>query len=178
MCFIFQVVQRIVEEVQPELSDVEDTDVESASTCDDTEIEQEAPHVKGAPKIIGRSAINDRVDNVRVFDVFNRYLLSMDGGSRPQEASKENMRRVGRLLFEIDEDLKVNMLWDDDGLSKLRATFFEGNHLLPEQRRRKPHTLRAYVTALRLFYKFLLARRMYLSNQDIFTLTSNDVVLI
>ena len=70
------------------------------------------------------------------------------------------------------------MLWDDDGLPNLRATFFEGNHLLPEQRRRKPHTLRAYITALRLFYKFLLARRMYLSNQDVLTLTSNDVVLI
>ena len=88
------------------------------------------------------------------------------------------MRRVGRLLFEIDEELKVNMLWDDNGLSNLRATFFEGNHLLPEQKRRKPHTLRAYITALRLFYKFLLARRMYLANQDIFTISSNDVVLI
>ena len=88
------------------------------------------------------------------------------------------MRRVGRLLFETDEELNVNRLWDDDGLTNLRATFFEGNYLLPEDKKRKPHTLRAYITALRLFYKFLLARRMYLTNQDILTLTSNDVVLI
>ena len=165
-------------EVQPHLSDVEGTDVESATTTsDDTDV-QEAPQVKGAPKIIGRSAINDKVNNVPVFKVFYNYLSSMDGGSRPQEASKENMRRVGRLLFEIDEQLNVHMLWDDDGLSNLRATFFEGNHLLPQEQQRKPHTLRAYITALRLFYKFLLARSMYLSNQDILKITGNDVVLI
>ena len=38
--------------------------------------------------------------------------------------------------------------------------------------------MRAYITALRLFYKFLLAPWMYLTNQDILTWTSNDVVLI
>ena len=39
-------------------------------------------------------------------------------------------------------------------------------------------TLRANINFLQLFYKSLLARRMYLSNQDILTLSSNDVVLI
>ena len=42
------------------------------------------------------------------------------------------MRRVRRLLFEIDEDLNVKLLWDDNALTKLRATIFEGKHLLPE----------------------------------------------
>ena len=83
MCFIFQTVIPIPGEDPPELSDVEDTDVETASPSEDTDVEEEAPKIAGAPKIIGRSAINDCVDNVRVFNVFYRYLPSMDGGSRP-----------------------------------------------------------------------------------------------
>ena len=106
------------------MSDVEGTDVESATTTsDDTDV-QEAPQVKGVPKIFGRSAINDKVDNVPVFNVFYKYLSSIDGGSRPQEASKENMRRVGRLLFEIDECLNGNM-WLSIYVSRTNVPFFD-----------------------------------------------------
>ena len=87
------------------------------------------------------------------------------------------MRRVGR-LFEVDKQLNVKMLYDDRALSELRTTFFEENHLLPENMRRKPHTLRAHITALRLFYKFLLARRLYLTNQGILQLSTNNVDMI
>ena len=76
MCFIFQAVKPIRREVQPEVSDVEGTDIESATTTsDDTDVQEEAPQVKGAPKIIGRLAINDKVDNVPVFNVFLQVFI-------------------------------------------------------------------------------------------------------
>ena len=121
MCFIFQALTPTPEEEPPELSDVEDTDVETASPSEDTDSKEEAPNVAGVPKIIGHYAINDCVDNVRVFNVFYNHLFSMDGGSRPKEVSKENMRKVGHLLYEIDEELNVNQLWDA-GRQKKKAT--------------------------------------------------------
>ena len=89
----------------------------------------------------------------RALNFFYKYLSSMDGVLRPQEASKENMRQVGCLQF-------------------------DGNHLLPESMQRKLHTLWACIMALCLFYKFLLAQWMYLTNQQILPLSSNDVDMI
>ena len=70
----------------PKLPDenVEDADVEMALSNRESDTE-EAPRIAGAPKVIGHSEIDNRVDKVRVLNVFYKYLLSMDGGSRPQE---------------------------------------------------------------------------------------------
>ena len=82
----------------------------------------------------------------------------MDGGSRPNLASLENVRRVGRLLYQVQTIPRdVTLLWNDEAVHVIRKRFFENNHLA--EKPRTATTLRAYVTALRLFYDFVQAKQ-------------------
>ncbi|CAB3986999.1 Neurofilament medium polypeptide [Paramuricea clavata] len=161
----------------PLKGEAEDTEVSlSSSEEEDEEEEEQEMDEISAPKIIQRNSINGKVDNIPALSQFYKYLYSMDGGARPVKASKENKRRVGRLLFEITSRMEdVRLLWDDCSLRKLRSTFFEGNHLLPEKQRRQPHTLRAYITALRLFYDFVVAMRVRLGKTCNVIISQDDL---
>lgn len=78
--------------------------------------------------------------------------------------SKEAQWRVGRLLYEVDETVSnINLLWDDEAMTRVRLTFIEGNHLLAKPK--KVGTLRAYLTSLLMFYNFLLSRATSLANE-------------
>ena len=90
--------------------------------------------------------------------MFFEHLLSSEGGVKEHDEGLEHMRRVGRLLYEVQEPPKdVELLWDDDSMTLIRRRFFDGNHLLTEPR--EPGTLLAYITSLRMFYMFIKGRK-------------------
>ena len=110
------------------------------------------------PKTIPRSAINHFLDDIPVLQMFFEHLLSSEGGVKEHDEGLEHMRRVGRLLYEVQEPPKdVELLWDDDSMTLIRRRFFDGNHLLTEPR--EPGTLLAYIASLRMFYMFIKGRR-------------------
>ena len=109
-----------------------------------------------APKEIQKNAIAKVIEIQPLLARFLDHLLSV-GGCRGPKPSKEAQWRVGRLLYEVDETLaNVKLLWSDDAMVRIRKTFIEGNRLLAKPR--KVGTLRAYLTALQMFYNFLLTR--------------------
>ena len=126
------------------------------------------------PKEKPAALLNSVVDEILAMQIFFKYLVSMDGGCSPMEASQENVRRVGRLLYQVQGVPRdVQLLWDDAALNIVRKRFFEDNHLL--EKPRTAATLRAYITALRVFYDFVPAkycllnqsgRKIYKSDQD------------
>ena len=78
----------------------------------------------------------------------------MDGGCRPKEASQENVRRVGRLLYQVQGVPRdVELLWDDAALKIVDKRFSKTTIFW-----KNLATLRAYITALRLFYDFVLGK--------------------
>ena len=90
--------------------------------------------------------------------MFFEHLLSCDGGVEKHDQGLEHMRRVGRLLYEVQDPPKdVELLWRDESVTAIRDRFFDGNHLLTEPR--EPGTLLAYIASLRMFYKFIKGRR-------------------
>jgi hypothetical protein len=98
----------------------------------------------------------------------------VEGGLWGPKPSREAQWRVGRLLYEVDETLaNVNLLWNDDAMVHIRRAFIEGNHLLTKPR--KVGTLGAYLSALLMFYNFLLTRASSLANE--FGFQQNDFSL-
>ena len=90
--------------------------------------------------------------------MFFEHLLSCDGGVQEHDEGLEHMRRVGRLLYEVQDPPKdVALLWNDDSVTSIRRRFFDGNHLLTEPR--EPGTLLAYIASLRMFYMFIKGRK-------------------
>lgn len=131
---------------------------DSSEDEDESESESEDNETPTAPRVVSKAVLQSRITKTNVFKLFNKYLTTMDGGSRPKSASKDNVGRVGRLLYEIDRHMSdVSLLWEPKALNKIRNTFFEGNSLLAKPR--APTTLKAYITALRLFYTFLGAKK-------------------
>ena len=63
-----------------------------------------------------------------------------------------------------DETLaNVHYLWNAKHMSKMEKRFFENNAMANPPR--TPWTLKAYITALRLFYKFVTARRHTITSE-------------
>ena len=128
-----------------------------------------------APKEIQKNAIAKVIEIQPLLARFLDHLLSVEGGCRGPKPSKEAQWRVGRLLYEVDETLaNVKLLWSDDAMVRIRKTFIEGNRLLAKPR--KVGTLRAYLTALQMFYNFLLTRATSLAKE--FGLEQKDLDLI
>lgn len=89
--------------------------------------------------------------------LFNHHLSTYEGGMRKQRISTDHVRRVGRLLYEVESTPKtVRKLWQHVPLSKIRNNFFVGNDLLGNDRR-KPQTLKAYIVSLKIFLKFVIS---------------------
>ena len=144
-------------------------------TLEHPDVRAEPPEELAVPKEIQRSSIAKVVEIQPLLARFLDHLLSVEGGRRGPKPSKEAQWRVGRLLYEVDETLaNVNLLWNDDAMVHIRLAFIEGNHLLTKPR--KVGTLRAYLTALLMFYNFLLTRASSLANE--FGLQQNDFSLI
>ena len=69
----------------------------------------------------------------------------------------DNVRRVGRLLYEVDTAPKsVKKLWQLLPMNKIRNNFFAGNDLLGDNQK-KPQTLKSYVVSYHMFLRFILS---------------------
>ncbi|CAB3977383.1 Hypothetical predicted protein [Paramuricea clavata] len=133
-------------------------------TLEHPDVRAEPPEELAVPKEIQRSSIAKVVEIQPLLARFLDHLLSVEGGRRGPKPSREAQWRVGRLLYEVDETLaNVNLLWNDDAMVHIRRAFIEGNHLLTKPR--KVGTLRAYLSALLMFYNFLLTRASSLANE-------------
>ena len=98
------------------------------------------------------------IGELPVLHLFSHHLKSFEGGARKERAGQDHVRRVGRLLYEIDGEPKsVRKLWQNLPMNKLCNNFFAGNDLLGKEKR-KPQTLKSYVVSYRLFLKFVVSR--------------------
>jgi hypothetical protein len=62
------------------------------------------------------------VDEVPLLKLFLAHLISMSGGKRGLDASVQNERHVGCLLYQIDGTLsKVELLWSVKHLTILKT---------------------------------------------------------
>ncbi len=96
------------------------------------------------------------------------------GESRSADSSRENMQRVGRLIAEVEDvPENVSVLWNDRCLGLIRSQFFENNN--PSQKPREATTVKAYITALRLFYVFLKSRRALIQSKCNLKITAEDM---
>lgn len=128
-----------------------------------------------APKVIGRNSIAHLIEREPVLARFLDHMLSIEGGRRGLKPAMETQRRVGRVLFEVDETINnVRLLWTEEAMVQIRSTFIEGNHLLVKPR--EVGTLKAYLTAILTFYHFLLTRASTLSEE--LDITPEDYRLI
>ena len=94
------------------------------------------------------------------------------GSNRKPSDAKEHVRRVCRLLYQVDPLSRcVSLLWHDRSLDCIQNKFFLGND--KAKRPRAPQTLKAYMVSFKLFFKFLLSRK--LSVHRIATVTNNDM---
>lgn len=98
------------------------------------------------------------IEELPVLKLFMHNLSVYEGGRRKSRVCKDHVRRVGRLLYEVDSEPKgVKKLWQLLPMKTIRNNFFEGNDLLPQQYRRKPQTLKTHIVTYRMFLKFVLA---------------------
>ena len=96
------------------------------------------------------------IEELPVLKLFMHNLSVFEGGHRKARVCKDHVRRVGRLLYEVDSAPKgVKKLWQLLPMNKIRNNVFEGNDLLGEDRR-KPQTLKSYIVTYRMFFKFIL----------------------
>ncbi len=94
------------------------------------------------------------------------------GSNRKPSDAKEHVRRVCRLLYEVDPRSRcVSLLWHDQSLDCIRNKFFLGND--KTKKPGAPQMLKTYMVSFNLFFKFLLARK--LSVRQIATVTNNDI---
>jgi hypothetical protein len=76
--------------------------------------------------------------------MFLGHLVSFESKNRKKSDAREHMRRVCRLLYEVDSEGKdVKLVWANASLDTIRNNFFRGNDLLPKPR--KAQTLKTYV---------------------------------
>ncbi|CAB4015116.1 Hypothetical predicted protein [Paramuricea clavata] len=144
-------------------------------TLEHPDVRAKPPEELAVPKEIQRSSIAKVVEIQPLLGRFLDHLLLVEGGRRGPKPSREAQWRVGRLLYEVDETLaNVNLLWNDDAMVHIRCAFIEGNHLLTKPR--KVGTLQAYLSALLMFYNFLLTRASSLANKFVFQ--QNDFSLV
>ena len=89
--------------------------------------------------------------------LFLHTLNVFEGGHRKKRICVDQVRRVGRLLYEVDSTPKsVKKLWQLLPMNKIRNNFFEGNDLLGDHKR-MPQTLKSYMVSYRMFLKFILS---------------------
>ena len=92
-----------------------------------------------------------------ILQMFLRHLVSFESKNRKKSDAKEHMRRVCRLLYEVDSEGKdVKLVLADASLDRIRNNFFRGNDLLPKPR--KAQILKTYVVSFKLFLNFMLSR--------------------
>ncbi len=104
--------------------------------------------------------------------LFKHHLTNFKGSNRKPSDAKEHVRRVCRLLYEVDPQSRcVSLLWHDQSLDVIRNKFFLGND--QAKKPRAPQTLKTYVVSFKLFLKFMLARK--LSVRRIATVTDDDL---
>jgi threonine dehydratase len=117
------------------------------------------------------------VDNIPILQQFYKYMTTMDGGSHIEDASRQNVQHVGRLIYQVVEKAtNICVLWDDESLGKIRRQFFENNNTALKPR--TATTLKAYITALRLFYQFLRSRKSVLEKKCGQSLSSDELTEI
>ena len=98
------------------------------------------------------------IEDLPVLKLFMHNLSVYEGGRRKARVCKDHVRRMCRLLYEVDSEPKgVKKLWQLLPMNTIRNNFFEGNDLLCEKDKRKPQTLKSYIFTYRLFLKFNLA---------------------
>ena len=93
--------------------------------------------------------------------------MSVEGGRQGLKPANEAQWRVGRLLYKIDETVSndANLFWSDNARVQVRRrTFIEGN-LYYQSLRKCMGTIRAFLTSLLMFYKFMLTRATSLANE-------------
>ena len=111
------------------------------------------------PKADPPLAVVKEIEELPVLRLLTHHLHSFEGGARKQRIGKDHVRRVGRLLYEVDDAPKsVRKLWQNLPMNEIRNNFFAGNDLLGKDRR-KPQTLKTYIVSYRLFLKFVLSRQ-------------------
>ena len=104
--------------------------------------------------------------------LFQHHLTNFEGSNRKPTDAKEHVRRVCRLLYEVDPQSRcVSLLWNDRSMDVIRNQFFLGNDATKKPR--APQTLKTYVVSFKLFFKFMLARK--LSVRRIATVTQKDL---
>ena len=64
------------------------------SSSHDLQSDEDENQASLPPKEIPPPDLNKSIDRILAMQEFLRYLVSMDGGCRPKQASVENMRRV------------------------------------------------------------------------------------
>ena len=112
------------------------------------------------------------IEELPVMQLFKHHLTNFEGSNRKPSDAKEHVRRVCRLLYEVDPQSRcVSLLWHDQSLDVIRNKFFLGND--QAKKPRAPQTLKTYVVSFKLFLKFMLARK--LSVRRIATVTDNDL---
>ena len=158
-------------------------DESSSSSHDQHSQEDEEITESLPPKEIPPSILNPKIDRIPAMQEFLTYLVSMDGGCRPKQASIENVRRVGKLLSQVQTTPSdMELLWDDVAMDVVRQRFFQNNNMA--EKPRTVSTLRGYITALRLFYQFIWAKYRTLNrkgtkvlNEDLDKIKSCNVQL-
>ena len=97
------------------------------------------------------------IEELPVLKLFMYTLCVFEGGHKKERISRDHVRRVGRLLYEVETTPKsVRKLWQLLSMNQIRNNFFAGNDLLGDSRR-KPQTLKSYIFSYRLFLKFCLS---------------------
>ena len=111
------------------------------------------------PKADPPLAVVKDIEELPVLRLFAHHLRLFEGGARKERIGTDHVRRVGRLLYEVDDAPKsVKKLWQNLPMNKIRNNFFAGNDLLGKDRR-KPQTLKTYIVSYRMFLRFVLSRQ-------------------
>ena len=112
------------------------------------------------------------IEELPVMQLFQHHLCNFEGSNRKPSDAKEHVRRVCRLLYEVDPQSRcVSLLWHDKSLDCIRNKFFLGND--QAKKPQAPQMLKTYMVSFKLFLKFLLSRK--LSVRRIATVTNNDI---
>ena len=100
-------------------------DESSSASSNELDIYDDAENTENLPpKEIFRSLLNHIIDRIPAMQEFLTYLVSMDGGCCPKEASVENVRRVGRLLYQVQtKPNNVELLWNHAAIDVGRRHF-------------------------------------------------------
>lgn len=139
---------------------------EQQNTTEDDDVEQAVQNMSQRPRKPKDELSSERIKRIEklpLIKMFYQYLISFEGKFRKPRDASDHSRRICRLLYELqDEPNDASILWQDESLDQLRNSFFLGNDLL--QKPRAPNTLKTYVVSLKLWLKFMLARKVMINN--------------